>query len=871
MKMIGRFWILGVTILAVLSLSFSSSAGDLRLVPSSGIQRGGPPTLEWQPYGGPDGMTFLRKSQNARSETLASGTTGTAAATSLEEALDPEELAFLDLLNQYRAENQLEPLRASIALTNAAQWMSDDMAQKNYFSHTDSLGRSVSVRIGEFGYSYNTWWGENIAAGNSSALGTFTQWKNSAGHNSNMLNPNYRVIGIGRSYNANAAYRWYWTTDFGGYVDETYGDCTYGVSPSSQSFPSSGGPGSVAVTAASACSWNAGSNASWITVVSGSSGSGNGTVNYSVTANTGAGSRSGTLTIAGQTFTVNQAAPACSISISPANQSFSAPGGTGQVGVTAPNGCNWTVISNASWVTVTSNSSGSGNGTVYFSVASNAAQSARTGTLTIASQTFTVNQAAQTCGYSIYPASKAFSPSAGTGSVSVTTARGCSWNAVSNASWISITSGSAGNGNGTVNYSVAANSAPSSRTASLTIAGQTHAVTQEAGVSGEPNILADPTLVEFGYVNLYATSTKQVIVSNTGNATLSVTGTSLSGPDASLFSRGTSCSAVAPQGTCTITLSFRRSSSSTAVRSATLTISSNDPDTPQLRVSLYAMRTSACSYSISPAGQSFPASGGTGNVSVAAGSGCSWSAVSSSSWVSVTSGSTGSGNGTVAYSVAANSGPERSAAITAAGQTFSVTQAGQAPCGYSLSPASQSFPSAGGNGTFSVTAGSGCSWSAASNDSWIAVTGGSAGSGSGSVSYSVAGLSGSSSRTGTITAGGQTFTVTQNGEGSSAVISLFPSAVDFGRARVKQSLTRTVTVKNTGGSALSINGVSVFSSNPATFYQTNNCGLVPPGGSCTVTVTFTPLSTGMKSGSLNVFSDASNGSPVGVSLKGTGY
>lgn len=42
----------------------------------------------------------------------------------------------------------------------------------------------------------------------------------SSGHNQNMLNPNYRVIGIARAYDAASSYGWYWTTDFGGTVDE---------------------------------------------------------------------------------------------------------------------------------------------------------------------------------------------------------------------------------------------------------------------------------------------------------------------------------------------------------------------------------------------------------------------------------------------------------------------------------------------------------------------------------------------------------------------------------------------------------------------------------------------------------------------------
>jgi trimeric autotransporter adhesin len=83
--------------------------------------------------------------------------------------------------------------------------------------------------------------------------------------------------------------------------------CTYSLSATSQSFGSSGGAGTVNVNTTTGCGWATASNASFITVNSGSIGSGNGPVGFTVAANTGA-ARSGTVTIAGQTFTVSQAA-----------------------------------------------------------------------------------------------------------------------------------------------------------------------------------------------------------------------------------------------------------------------------------------------------------------------------------------------------------------------------------------------------------------------------------------------------------------------------------------------------------------------------------------------------------------------------------
>ena len=83
--------------------------------------------------------------------------------------------------------------------------------------------------------------------------------------------------------------------------------CSFSISPTSQSFDSSGGAGNVSVLASSGCSWTATSTVTWITVIRGDAGTGNGTVVFQVQANTGQ-ARTGTLSIAGQTFTVSQAA-----------------------------------------------------------------------------------------------------------------------------------------------------------------------------------------------------------------------------------------------------------------------------------------------------------------------------------------------------------------------------------------------------------------------------------------------------------------------------------------------------------------------------------------------------------------------------------
>ena len=144
---------------------------------------------------------------------------------------EPEELAFLKLINDYRAQNGVGPLVLSQTLGAASEHHSIDMATNNYFSHTLSDGTSWDQNMTAHGYTYSTYRGENIAAGYETAANTFTQWKNSPGHNANMLSSVFTAIGIGRAYNSTATYRWYWTTDFGGYADASAQACPTGSTP----------------------------------------------------------------------------------------------------------------------------------------------------------------------------------------------------------------------------------------------------------------------------------------------------------------------------------------------------------------------------------------------------------------------------------------------------------------------------------------------------------------------------------------------------------------------------------------------------------------------------------------------------------------
>ena len=125
------------------------------------------------------------------------------------------------------------------------------------------------------------------------------------------------------------------------------------------------------------------------------SGTGTGSVNYTVAANTASAGRTGTLVVGGQTVTISQAGvpPACAYTVSPLTATYPSAGGSGAVTVATTSACGWTAVSADNWITITSGASGSGNGTVSYSVQANLGLLARSGTLTVAGQTVTISQA----------------------------------------------------------------------------------------------------------------------------------------------------------------------------------------------------------------------------------------------------------------------------------------------------------------------------------------------------------------------------------------------------------------------------------------------------------------------------------------------
>ncbi len=257
--------------------------------------------------------------------------------------------------------------------------------------------------------------------------------------------------------------------------------CTFQVAPTVfDNVLFSAGPLQVDVTTQVGCTWSAASHATWVTISSGTNGTGSGRVQLSAAENTGS-ARSGTLVVAGRTITVNQQGrPVCAYTINPSSYSPSFTGGTISVAVTTTAGCQWTVTGSPAWVTANPGS-GNGSGTATLSVQSNGG-TARSATFQIAGRNFVVQQASAPCTYTTGPTSITVPSSRTTREIAISTQAHCPVAATENTSWIEILSAPAF-GSGEVVIRMDRNNDDDKRSATVTINGQnftrTFTVTQD--------------------------------------------------------------------------------------------------------------------------------------------------------------------------------------------------------------------------------------------------------------------------------------------------------------------------------------------------------------------------------------------------------
>ncbi len=253
------------------------------------------------------------------------------------------------------------------------------------------------------------------------------------------------------------------------------------------------------------------------------------------------------------------------------------------------------------------------------------------------------------CTFTFVPTANTLSAAAGSDSVAVTASKStCTRTATSNVTWLTITAGGTGTGNGTVSYSVTANDSTSPRTGIITIGGQSFTVTQ-AGV--QQYVL---TATKAGTCSgTVSTSDNKINCGATCTATYD-SGTSVyfsAVPDSGCVFTGWS------GGTCSGSITCNPIVSANATVTATF-------------------EPSACTSTVSPVYANPSAASSSGTLTVTPSTPlCTWTAVSNAPWITIAAGATGTGAGTVIYTVADNpSYTSRTGTISVAGRTITIIQ-----------------------------------------------------------------------------------------------------------------------------------------------------------------------------------------------------
>ena len=499
--------------------------------------------------------------------------------------------------------------------------------------------------------------------------------------------------------------------------------CGYAIAPTGQAFEAAGGTGSVSVTAGGDCPWTAASNASWIMLASPANNTGNGTVNFTVAANTGDDARRGALSVAGRVFTVDQAgaagrclageiAPGQSVSSVLSRADCQSRVRTGNFAGAVFYAERYSFDATAGQQVQLRASAGSFAPYLYLFAPDGSAlaegrapaPSGATSLILPASGSYTVevtSEIAQSeglftlslnltpggCGYLVSPLAQRIEAGGGAGSVSVTAAPGCAWTARSDASWLQFTSGAVGSGSGTVNFSVAANNSTVLRRATLQVAGQT-VIVEQAGAGGNcaPQAITprqtvseslsgadcrSPLRTDFSGGGLFYAD--RYSFSAAAGERLEIT-ISFANFDPYLYLLDASGRVLAQGRGSRLpeTGGFVAPAGGTYLVEVTSNFSGvTGSYTLNLNVT-----PGSCSFAIDSISQTFESAGGTGSVSVMAPNGCGWTATSNASWLQITSAASGTGNGTINFTVAPNTGVLRSGALTVAGIVFTVEQAG---------------------------------------------------------------------------------------------------------------------------------------------------------------------------------------------------
>jgi uncharacterized membrane protein YqjE len=300
-----------------------------------------------------------------------------------------------------------------------------------------------------------------------------------------------------------------------------------------------------------------------------------------------------------------------------------------------------------------------------------------------------------------------------------------------------VVSSLSGNGSAVLSYLLAANGSPAPRVGVLSMGGQSLVLTQQGAAC---SILLSPVSRLHGA----GATSNSIAVSDALGCGWTVVNTNawLSFPVAS--------------GTGSVSVGYALAANPLPVERSGVVLIGGAPFS-------LVQQGASCAWSLSPASRLHGNGAATNAISIADSTGCGWSVIKTSSWVTVLSAASGTGNATVTYAVEANPSPEtRTTTLVVGDQAFLLTQAGTA-CSYRISPASRTHGFLAVTNFFTVNAGSNCAWSVVNTNPWVTFLSAASGVGSNVVSYTVAPNLTTNLRAGTLSVGEAVLNLAQRG------------------------------------------------------------------------------------------------------------
>ena len=168
-----------------------------------------------------------------------------------------------------------------------------------------------------------------------------------------------------------------------------------------------------------------------------------------------------------------------------------------------------------------------------------------------------------------------------------------------------------------------------------------------------------------------------------------------------------------------------------------------------------------CQATLGVPSTNFGPTGGTGTVAVNVARECSWTATSTASWISITGGQEGQGEGTVTFRIGENADPStRRASLSVADQAVQLAQ-DAAPCRYSVAAGNTTAPAAGGDLSIDIRTHALCNWTVASPVPWMS-TSPASGKGDGTIHVVVTANTNPAPRSAAVTVAGQSVMLSQD-------------------------------------------------------------------------------------------------------------